>query len=142
AAPARQQLVDQPVGQLLAQLVGQLLDRHAALAQPSARERLLDDVVAQLAPARAGRGRVAGVELRSPSGLAALNVGASLAVLDSDPAGIPRGHDAPVRPCLHRSSDTPGLRGWPAVPRSAVVGALTGPREAARPRSSARAARP
>ena len=56
AAPAGEQLVDQPVGELLAQLLRQLTDRQPG---PDTVKRLVKQLLAQLAPAPAGtrRGR-------------------------------------------------------------------------------------
>ena len=48
-----------------------------------------------------------GTPLRSPSGPAPLNAGASLLHIDPCLRLLRSGHDPPVRSCLHRSSDTP-----------------------------------
>src|SRR3954469_13318408 len=54
------------------------------------------------------RARRAGISRASPSGLAALNAGASPVVLHIDPAvRVLGGHDPPIRSCLHSSSDSP-----------------------------------
>jgi hypothetical protein len=110
AARAGKQRVDQLVRQPAT--VRQLPDRGS---QPAAIDRIIDKFRRRLAatPPRPvpgdGAQRFARVSLRSPSGLAALIAGETLAGLRLDPSLGPRSrrHDAPVRSCLHRSSDTP-----------------------------------
>jgi hypothetical protein len=75
-----QQLVDDPIGHLLADLHGKPLDGQAALAQPRPGQRLIDELIAQ-----------AGVTLARR----ATRVKLSPAVR------VLGGHDAPVRSCLH-----------------------------------------
>ena len=73
-AGAAEQLVDQPVGQPLPHLGRQLADRQT---RPEAIERVLDQLLRELAPGRQTPrdGRAAGISLRSPPGLAPLNAG-------------------------------------------------------------------
>lgn len=103
-----EQLVDDPVGHLLADLLGKPLDGQAARPQPRPGQRLIDELIGQLGVTLARQAtRVGGDELRSPSGLAALAAANAILVKLNPAVRVLGGHDAPVRSCLHRSSDTP-----------------------------------
>ena len=98
------------------QLPQQPVRARDLLRRPRAGQQLVDQLIRELGPleqtaarqprqrgARGGRG--AGASLHSPSGLAPLDAGATLDLLD--PAVRVGRHDARFRSCLHRSSDTP-----------------------------------